>query len=46
MVVESFGFKGWDYNANEFNTLSSQEKKLFFENINNNMTVVETTDIN
>ena len=46
MVVESFFFKGRDYNANEFNSLSSQEKKLFFENINNNMTVVETTDIN
>ena len=46
MVVESFWFKGRDYNANEFNTLSSQEKKLFFENISNNMTVVETTDIN
>ena len=46
MVVESFWFKGRDYNANEFRTLSTQEKKLFFENFNNNMTVVETTDIN
>ena len=46
MVVESFWFKGRDYNANEFKNLSSQEKKLFFENICNNITVVETTDIN
>jgi magnesium-transporting ATPase (P-type) len=46
MVVESFWFKGRDYNANEFKNLSTQEKKLFFENICNNITVVETTDIN
>ena len=46
MVVESFWFKGKDYNANDFRNLSTQEKKLFFENICNNITVVETTDIN
>ena len=46
MVVESFWFKGKDYNANQFKNLSTQEKKLFFENICNNITVVETTDIN
>ena len=46
MVVESFWFKGKDYKANEFQNLSRQEKKLFFENICNNITVVETTDIN
>jgi len=33
MVVESSFFKRRDYNENEFNSLSSQEKKLFFENI-------------
>ena len=46
MVVESFWFKGKDYKANDFQNLSKQEKKLFFENICNNITVVETTDIN
>ena len=46
MVVESFYFKGKDYKANEFKNLSSQEKKLIFENISNNITVVETSDIN
>ena len=46
MVVESFWFKGKDYKANEFQNLSRQEKKLFCENICNNITVVETTDIN
>ena len=46
MVVESFWFKGKDYKANEFQNLSKQEKKLFCENICNNITVVETTDIN
>ena len=46
MDVESFYFKGKDYNANEFKSLSSTEKKLFFENISNNMTVVETININ
>ena len=46
MVVESFWFKGRDYNAQEFRTLSTQEKQLFFENFSNNITVVETTDIN
>ena len=46
MVVESFWFKGKDYKANDFQNLSRQEKKLFFENICNNITVVETTDIN
>ena len=45
MVVESFWFKGKDYNANEFKNLSSQEKKIFIENICYNMTVVETKDI-
>ena len=46
MVVESFWFKGRDYNANEFRSLSTQEKQLFFDNFSSNMTVVETTDIN
>ncbi len=46
MVVESFYFKGKEYNSNEFKNLSLTEKKLFFENMKNNMTVVETTDIN
>ena len=46
MDVESFWFKGKDYKANEFNNLSKQEKNLIFENFINNMTVVETSDIN
>ena len=46
MVVESFWFKGKDYSANNFKILSTQEKQLFFDNFNNNITVVETTDIN
>ena len=46
MVVESFYFKGKNYDAKFINMLSIQEKKLIFNNINNNMTVVETIDIN
>ena len=44
MVVESFWCKGKDYKANQFKNFS--DKKLFFENFTNNMTVVETSDIN
>ena len=46
MVVESFWFKGKNYNYNEFINLSSQEKNIFFDNFFNNMTIVEITDIN
>ena len=44
MVVESFWCKGKDYKASQFKNFS--DKKLFFENFTNNMTVVETSDIN
>ena len=46
MFVESFWFQGKDYNAKEFKNLSEHEKNIFFENICNNITTVETTDIN
>ena len=46
MVVESFWFKGKDYQASEFTNFTSEDKKLFFDNFTNNITVVETTDIN
>ena len=46
MDVESFWFKGKDYNANEFKNLPPNDKNIFFENFSNNITVVETTDIN
>ena len=46
MVVESFWFKGKDYKENEFRNFSFEEKNLFFENICNNITVVETSDNN
>ena len=46
MVVESFWFKGKDYDAKLINILSTQERKLIFNNINNNMTVVETIGLN
>ena len=46
MVVESFWFKGKDFQANEYKIFSPEDKKIFFENFTNNMTVVETTDIN
>ena len=46
MVMESFWFKGKDYQSNEVKNLSTQEKKFFFENICNNIIAVETTNIN